>query len=82
MIEKQGLSVSSQSKALHDLDFFYLNGESLSDSEESDWPFWLRLAQEQSLSPAMCQKLVKLIKDVDSPWFEAYSSAWILIDQD
>jgi len=82
MIEKQGLRLSPQSKALHDHDFFYLNGESLSDSEESDWPFWLRLAQEQSLSPAMCQKLVKLIKDVDSPWFEAYSSAWILIDQD
>jgi 50S ribosomal protein L16 3-hydroxylase len=82
MIAKQGLRLSPQSKALHDHDFFYLNGESLSDSEESDWPFWLRLAQEQSLSPAMCQKLVKLIKDVDSPWFEAYSSAWILIDQD
>jgi hypothetical protein len=32
------------------------------------------------LSPAKCQHLAKMIKDVDSPWFEAYSSAWILID--
>jgi 50S ribosomal protein L16 3-hydroxylase len=60
--------------------FFYLNGESLSDSEEADWAFWLELAQEQSLSPAKCQQLVNLIEDVDSPWFEAYSSAWVLID--
>jgi hypothetical protein len=79
---QQGLKLSPQSKALHDHDFFYLNGESLSDSEEADWEFWLTLAQEQSLSPAKCQQLVKLIKSVDSPWFEAYSSAWILIDQD
>ncbi len=78
---QQGLRLAPQSKALHDHDFFYLNGESLSDSEESDWAFWLELAQEQSLSPARCQQLVKLIKDVDSPWFEAYGSAWILIGQ-
>jgi 50S ribosomal protein L16 3-hydroxylase len=51
----------------------------LSDSEEADWAFWLELAQEQSLSPAKCQQLVKLLEDVDSPWFEAYSSGWVLI---
>jgi 50S ribosomal protein L16 3-hydroxylase len=76
---QQGLRLSPQSKALHDHDFFYLNGESLSDSEEADWAFWLELAQEQSLSPAKCQQLVKLLEDVDSPWFEAYSSGWVLI---
>jgi 50S ribosomal protein L16 3-hydroxylase len=79
---QQGLRLSPQSKALHDHDFFYLNGESLSDSEEADWAFWLELAQEQSLSPAKCQQLAKMIKGVDSPWFEAYSSAWILIGRD
>ena len=81
MIVRQGLKLSPQSKALHDHDFFYLNGESLSDSEEADWAFWLELAQERSLSAAKCQQLVKLIKDTGSPWFEAYNSTWIIIDQ-
>jgi len=60
MIAKQGLRLSPQSKALHDHDFFYLNGESLSDSEESDWPFWLRFSPRAIFEPSHVPKISEI----------------------
>lgn len=74
-----GLQLAPQSKALHDHEFFYLNGESVSDSEEPDWLFWQELAQSLNLPPQRCQNLARLIQDAENPWFEAYQAGWIFL---
>jgi hypothetical protein len=61
------------------MDFFYLNGESMSDSDESDWPYWCQLGRHKQLSALESTYLSKLIKDEDDPWFEAYQAGWLFI---
>ncbi len=78
---QMGLQLAPQSKALHDHEFLYLNGECVSDSEEMDWPFWQELAQSLSLSPHRCQQLAPQIRDAENPWFEAYQAGWIFLDK-
>ena len=78
-LTQKGLVLAPQSKALHDKEYFYLNGESLSDRDEDDWDFWLKLSKNQILKKKDCEKLVKTITDTDNPWFEAYCSGWICL---
>ncbi len=78
---QMGLQLAPQSKALHDHEFFYLNGENVSDCEEADWPFWQELAKSLSLSPKRCQELALQIGDTENPWFEAYQAGWIFLDK-
>jgi 50S ribosomal protein L16 3-hydroxylase len=78
-ISQSGIILAPASKSLYDNDFFYLNGESVSNSEESDWFYWCQLGQHQQLSAFQSINLCKLIKYEDNPWFEAYQAGWLLI---
>ncbi|QWD79142.1 cupin domain-containing protein [Polynucleobacter sp. MWH-Spelu-300-X4] len=79
-ITKQGISLSPLSKILHDQEFYYLNGESVSDDTEDDWVFWKKISINQSLTKAECIQLSKLIEDSQNPWFEAYCSGWLTLN--
>jgi 50S ribosomal protein L16 3-hydroxylase len=78
-ISQSGMILAPASKSLYDMDFFYLNGESVSDSDEPDWIYWCQLGQHQQLSALQSMKLSKLIKSQDDPWFEAYQAGWLYI---
>jgi 50S ribosomal protein L16 3-hydroxylase len=76
-ISQSGISLAPASKSLYDMDFFYLNGESVSDSDEADWSYWCELGRYKKLSALQSRSLSKLIQDETNPWFEAYQSGWI-----
>jgi 50S ribosomal protein L16 3-hydroxylase len=76
---QKGLVLAPQSKALHDKEYFYLNGESLSDRGEMDWKFWIKLSKNQRLNKKDCESLAQTITDTDNPWFEAYCAGWICL---
>ena len=78
-ITKQGISLSPLSKILHDQEFYYLNGESVSDDTEDDWVFWKKISINQALTKNEGRQLSHLIDDVDNPWFEAYSAGWLTV---
>jgi 50S ribosomal protein L16 3-hydroxylase len=79
-ISQAGIRLAPSSKSLYDKDFFYLNGESMSDSDEPDWSYWCQLSQHKQLSALQCIDLCYWITDEDSPWFEAYQSGWLCIN--
>jgi 50S ribosomal protein L16 3-hydroxylase len=72
-----GLELSPLSKSLYDKDFFYLNGESMSDSEAEDWHYWCQLGKDLCLSARICSEIAQLIDQADNPWFEAYQAGWL-----
>ena len=78
-IYQRGLELSPRSKALYDKDFFYLNGESMSDSEAPDWLAWCQLGQKRSLAPQQCHAVADLLDEEDNPWFESYQAGWIIL---
>ena len=74
-----GLELSPLSKSLYDKDFFYLNGESMSDSEAEDWHYWCQLGRKLSLSAKESTHVAQLIDQADNPWFEAYQAGWLTL---
>ncbi len=78
-ITAQGIQLSPLSKILHDQEFCYLNGESVSDNNEEDWDLWKKISINQALTKNEGRQLSHLIDDVDNPWFEAYSAGWLTV---
>jgi 50S ribosomal protein L16 3-hydroxylase len=78
-LRQHHLELSPRSKSLYDKDFFYLNGESMSDSEAPDWAYWCELGQKQQVNNKKCSQLAALIDSKDNPWFESYQAGWLTL---
>lgn len=78
-ISQSGIVLAPASKSLYDMDFFYINGENVSDSTEDDWSYWCELGRYKELSAPKSRALAQLIKDEDNSWFEAYQAGWLCI---
>jgi 50S ribosomal protein L16 3-hydroxylase len=76
-LTSNGISLSPLSKILHDQEFMYLNGESVSDNEEEDWELWKKISINQHLTKEETRPLLRLIDSSENPWFEAYCAGWI-----
>ena len=76
-LRSTGIALSPLSKILHDQEFIYLNGESVSDNQADDWGLWQKISTNQQLTKEELRPLQQIMGDPENPWFEAYCAGWL-----
>jgi hypothetical protein len=66
---------------LHDGEFIYLNGESVSDNHAPDWSTWLALSHLQRLTGAQVAEAQAVLEDENNPWYEHYLAGALILNK-
>ena len=78
---KHGLRLAWASRLLHDEEYIYLNGESVSDNQAPDWSAWLTLSHLQGLSGAQMASARDALQHENNPWYEHYLSGALILNK-
>ena len=78
---KHGLRLAWASRLLHDGEFIYLNGESVSDNHAPDWSTWLALSHLQRLTGAQMAEAQAVLEDENNPWYEHYLAGALILNK-